>query len=183
MASGLIGANNPTASLGEAGEEDALVPEMPLKIEELKKYGLFTVLGKYFNIIIDGLFCFSIVLYISQNTNNHKQAHIAQFNSIINLSDFDLHVIFFRRNNLMVKQLFLGMQCSSCGERFPKSHKKQYSDHLDWHFRENKKEKEGGKKVISRSWYFELVVSIFLLCHSLNLLILKDLINKIFPIV
>ena len=39
MASGLIGANNPTASLGEAGEEDALVPEMPLKIEELKKGG------------------------------------------------------------------------------------------------------------------------------------------------
>ena len=127
--------------------------------------------------------CIRDSLYISQNTNNHKQAHIAQFNSIINLSDFDLHVIFFRRNNLMVKQLFLGMQCSSCGERFPKSHKKQYSDHLDWHFRENKKEKEGGKKVISRSWYFELVVSIFLLCHSLNLLILKDLINKIFPIV
>ncbi|XP_066922812.1 pre-mRNA cleavage complex 2 protein Pcf11-like isoform X3 [Clytia hemisphaerica] len=61
-----------------------------------------------------------------------------------------------RRQDIVVNQLFLGMQCSSCGERFPKSHRKQYSDHLDWHFRENKKEKEGVKKVMSRSWYLAL---------------------------
>ena len=69
------------------------------------------------------------------------------------------YVYFYRKHDVIIKQLFLGMQCSSCGERFPSSHKQQYSDHLDWHFRENKKEKEGIRKVISRSWYPELAVS------------------------
>lgn len=60
------------------------------------------------------------------------------------------------RHRSIIKQLFLGMQCSSCGERFPESQKQQYSDHLDWHFRENKREKEGVRKVSSRSWYYDL---------------------------
>lgn len=45
MASGLIGASNSAPLLG-GEEEDALVPEMPLKIEELKKYEVFKIQRK-----------------------------------------------------------------------------------------------------------------------------------------
>lgn len=48
------------------------------------------------------------------------------------------------------------MQCSSCGMRFPPEHSMQYSQHLDWHFRQNRKGKKNIRKAASRRWYYNL---------------------------
>ena len=49
------------------------------------------------------------------------------------------------------------MQCKNCGLRFSSSQYEcqEYSQHLDWHFRMKRREKDNAKKAESRRWYFE----------------------------
>ena len=48
----------------------------------------------------------------------------------------------------------MALQCKNCGLRFaPKD--MAYSQHLDWHFRLKKREKENHKRAQSRRWYLE----------------------------
>ncbi|KAJ8971726.1 hypothetical protein NQ317_002556 [Molorchus minor] len=48
------------------------------------------------------------------------------------------------------------MQCSSCGMRFSPEASMQYSQHLDWHFRQNRKGKRNIRVATSRKWYYTL---------------------------
>ncbi|KAB7498010.1 hypothetical protein Anas_00083 [Armadillidium nasatum] len=59
-------------------------------------------------------------------------------------------------NSKLVKVLHRGMQCSSCGLRYPPEGTQQYSHHLDWHFRMNKKQQDSTKKVNTRKFYFTM---------------------------
>lgn len=68
--------------------------------------------------------------------------------------------VFYRRHQAVINHLFQGLQCSSCGQRFPDDARQQYSEHLDWHFRQNRKEKDGDRKVSSRTWFYDLSVSV-----------------------
>ncbi|CAH0560740.1 unnamed protein product [Brassicogethes aeneus] len=52
--------------------------------------------------------------------------------------------------------LYSGMQCSSCGMRFPPEQTTHYSQHLDWHFRQNRKGKKNIRVASSRRWYYSL---------------------------
>lgn len=52
--------------------------------------------------------------------------------------------------------LYSGMQCSSCGMRFSPEASMQYSQHLDWHFRQNRKGKRNSRVATSRRWYYSL---------------------------
>ncbi|XP_055372303.1 uncharacterized protein LOC129606180 [Condylostylus longicornis] len=56
----------------------------------------------------------------------------------------------------VVNTLFSGMQCSSCGLRFPPEQTMKYSQHLDWHFRQNRRERDSNRKAHSRKWYYDL---------------------------
>ena len=49
------------------------------------------------------------------------------------------------------------LQCKNCGLRFSPSDMVAYSQHLDWHFRIKRREKENAKKAESRRWYFEKI--------------------------
>ncbi|XP_037712497.1 uncharacterized protein LOC119548976 isoform X4 [Drosophila subpulchrella] len=60
------------------------------------------------------------------------------------------------RQAAVVATLYLGMQCSSCGVRFPPEQTIKYSQHLDWHFRQNRRERDSTRKVTSRRWYYDL---------------------------
>lgn len=51
---------------------------------------------------------------------------------------------------------YSGMQCSSCGMRFSPEASMQYSQHLDWHFRQNRKGKRNVRVATSRMWYYSL---------------------------
>lgn len=58
----------------------------------------------------------------------------------------------------MVTKLYTGIQCYSCGMRFTSSQTDVYADHLDWHYRQNRSEKDISKKVTHRRWYYSLTV-------------------------
>ncbi|XP_052840247.1 uncharacterized protein LOC128254920 isoform X1 [Drosophila gunungcola] len=60
------------------------------------------------------------------------------------------------RQAAVVATLYLGMQCSSCGVRFPPEQTIKYSQHLDWHFRQNRRERDSTRKATSRRWYYDL---------------------------
>ncbi|XP_018017984.2 uncharacterized protein LOC108674534 [Hyalella azteca] len=61
-----------------------------------------------------------------------------------------------RRSSPLVAYLYRGMQCSSCGMRYPAEQTVHYSQHLDWHFRQNKREQESTKKANTRKMYIPL---------------------------
>ncbi|XP_030745668.1 uncharacterized protein LOC115874602 isoform X2 [Sitophilus oryzae] len=71
-------------------------------------------------------------------------------------------VTFARPETLKIRQaalyamLYSGMQCSSCGMRFPPEASMLYSQHLDWHFRQNRKGKKNARVASSRRWYYSL---------------------------
>ncbi|KAM7343587.1 pcf11 cleavage and polyadenylation factor subunit isoform 2-T2 [Cochliomyia hominivorax] len=60
------------------------------------------------------------------------------------------------RQAAIVETLFSGMQCSSCGVRFPPEQTIKYSQHLDWHFRQNRRERDSSRKAHARKWYYDL---------------------------
>ncbi|XP_050433874.1 uncharacterized protein LOC126841432 isoform X2 [Adelges cooleyi] len=55
----------------------------------------------------------------------------------------------------LIHNLYTGIQCSSCGIRFTAEYTIKYSSHLDWHFRQNRREKMASKTVQSRKWYYD----------------------------
>ncbi|KAL5287081.1 hypothetical protein ACFFRR_008182 [Megaselia abdita] len=61
-----------------------------------------------------------------------------------------------RQQGIVDKLMFLGMQCSSCGLRYPPEQTIKYSQHLDWHFRQNRRERDLVRKAHSRKWYYGL---------------------------
>ncbi|KAL4658619.1 pre-mRNA cleavage complex 2 protein Pcf11 [Arapaima gigas] len=61
-----------------------------------------------------------------------------------------------QRYDSVVTKLYTGIQCYSCGMRFTASQTDVYADHLDWHYRQNRSEKDISKKVTHRRWYYSL---------------------------
>lgn len=60
------------------------------------------------------------------------------------------------RQQALYGGLYSGMQCSSCGMRFSPEASMLYSQHLDWHFRQNRKGKRNIRVAASRKWYYSL---------------------------
>ncbi|XP_078600723.1 uncharacterized protein LOC144875862 isoform X1 [Branchiostoma floridae x Branchiostoma japonicum] len=58
------------------------------------------------------------------------------------------------RHKGVINRLYCGIQCSSCGSRFLPEETDKYANHLDWHFRMNRREKEGTGKASHRDWYY-----------------------------
>ncbi|KAF2885051.1 hypothetical protein ILUMI_21106 [Ignelater luminosus] len=81
----------------------------------------------------------------ARNTNNFKQ---------IKPVDFTKPETLKIRRQPLIQSLHLGMQCSSCGMRFPPEQSMYYSQHLDWHFRQNRRGKKNIRKASSRRWYY-----------------------------
>lgn len=60
------------------------------------------------------------------------------------------------RQHVLYQVLYSGMQCSSCGMRFSPEASMQYSQHLDWHFRQNRRGKKNIRVAANRRWYYTL---------------------------
>ncbi|XP_041358025.1 uncharacterized protein LOC121374946 [Gigantopelta aegis] len=56
----------------------------------------------------------------------------------------------------VVQELYTGLQCTSCGERFSFLQTERYREHLDWHFRKNKRGMDDMKVARNRDWYFKI---------------------------
>lgn len=65
-------------------------------------------------------------------------------------------VFSYRRQPGVVALLYSGIQCSSCGVRFPPEQTMKYSQHLDWHFRQNRRDRDNVRKAQSRKWYYDV---------------------------
>ncbi|ROT72760.1 hypothetical protein C7M84_008805, partial [Penaeus vannamei] len=61
-----------------------------------------------------------------------------------------------KRRKWLIEVIYRGMQCSSCGLRYPPEQTLQYSHHLDWHFRQNRRQQESTKKANTRKFYFSI---------------------------
>ncbi|XP_029923941.1 pre-mRNA cleavage complex 2 protein Pcf11 [Myripristis murdjan] len=61
-----------------------------------------------------------------------------------------------QRFDSVVTKLYTGIQCYSCGMRFTAAQTDVYADHLDWHYRQNRSEKDVSRKVTHRRWYYSL---------------------------
>ena len=59
-----------------------------------------------------------------------------------------------KRRSYLIEDLYSGMQCSACGLRFLSDQTAQYSNHLDWHFRQNKRQQDSTRKPNARKLYF-----------------------------
>jgi hypothetical protein len=55
----------------------------------------------------------------------------------------------------LVALLHSGNQCSSCGIRFTPEQTMKHRQHLDWHFRQNRRQKDTVNKQ-SRGWYLSV---------------------------
>uniref|UniRef100_T1J1R3 CID domain-containing protein n=1 Tax=Strigamia maritima TaxID=126957 RepID=T1J1R3_STRMM len=60
------------------------------------------------------------------------------------------------RHPAIIGKLCRGIQCSSCGLRFTSEQTEKYGQHLDWHFRQNRRERDSAKKAMSRKWYYDV---------------------------
>ncbi|KAK4887613.1 hypothetical protein RN001_003884 [Aquatica leii] len=84
----------------------------------------------------------------NRNINNLKNMKPVLFNKPETLK---------QRRQPLINMLYIGMQCSSCGMRFPPEQSMYYSQHLDWHFRQNRRGKKNIRKAASRRWYYTLL--------------------------
>lgn len=75
-------------------------------------------------------------------------------------SFIEISIVFsFRRYAPIVRSLYQErIQCSTCGMRFVVGDQQKYSQHLDWHFKQNRLEKNPGR-LMSRPWYFAAEVN------------------------
>ncbi|XP_033103764.1 pre-mRNA cleavage complex 2 protein Pcf11-like [Anneissia japonica] len=53
----------------------------------------------------------------------------------------------------VIKSIYSGTQCKSCGLRFTIDQMDRYRKHLDWHFKLNRKDRDDVKARTSRRWY------------------------------
>lgn len=58
-----------------------------------------------------------------------------------------------KRQPSAIDALYTGMQCSNCCIRFPGNETTKYNEHLDFHFRENRREKEAKRRCTYQKWY------------------------------
>lgn len=60
------------------------------------------------------------------------------------------------KHQSVINALHVGTQCASCGLRFTDEKCEKYRQHLDWHFRANRRDKDGARKAFSRKWFYEV---------------------------
>ncbi|XP_078514610.1 pre-mRNA cleavage complex 2 protein Pcf11 isoform X2 [Lissotriton helveticus] len=75
--------------------------------------------------------------------------------SIPDLTNFAIEDL-RQRYDSVINRLYTGIQCYSCGMRFTAKQTDVYADHLDWHYRQNRTEKDFSRKITHRRWYYGL---------------------------
>jgi hypothetical protein len=87
------------------------------------------------------------------------KADVKDEEKIPDLTSLDTELL-KKKYNGAILSLYSGIQCATCGNRFNQhdsgTASSRYSKHLDWHFRQNKREKEEINKAHSREWYYSL---------------------------
>lgn len=70
----------------------------------------------------------------------------------------------------VIQRLYTGIQCQSCGLRFTAQQTEKYREHLDWHFRQNRRDKGIANVTKYRRWYYQINVSLIKALALFNIL-------------
>lgn len=99
---------------------------------------------------------------VPDSSQQPQQTELAPTKTRRSICEYLKPILFEKPETLKVRQsslyggLYSGMQCSSCGMRFSPEASMQYSQHLDWHFRQNRKGKRNIRVAASRKWYYSV---------------------------
>ncbi|XP_073991585.1 uncharacterized protein [Rhodnius prolixus] len=85
-----------------------------------------------------------------------KETSSTEDDNVVKLVDFSKPETLKVKQPGLVARLYSGIQCSSCGVRFPPEQTVKYSQHLDWHFRQNRREKMSARIAQSRRWNYDV---------------------------
>lgn len=85
-----------------------------------------------------------------------KDISSTEDDNVVKLVDFSKSETLKVKQPGLVARLYSGIQCSSCGVRFPPEQTVKYSQHLDWHFRQNRREKMSARIAQSRRWNYDV---------------------------
>ncbi|XP_077154772.1 pre-mRNA cleavage complex 2 protein Pcf11 [Ranitomeya variabilis] len=91
----------------------------------------------------------------TQSTQEEEEEEPLEDQDVPDLTGFSMEDLKHRYESTIVR-LYTGIQCYSCGMRFTKSQTDVYADHLDWHYRQNRTEKDVSRKITHRRWYYSL---------------------------
>jgi len=95
------------------------------------------------------------VLQPKQQNQNMETNNYSEIENLPDLTNFDVDAL-KKTYQGAIQSLYSGHQCATCGNRFNQSDSSRYRKHLDWHFRQNRKEKDEINKAHSRTWYYIL---------------------------
>ncbi|XP_040282333.1 pre-mRNA cleavage complex 2 protein Pcf11 [Bufo bufo] len=91
----------------------------------------------------------------SQSTHEDEEDDPSEDQDVPDITGFAMEDL-KQRHESIITRLYTGIQCYSCGMRFTKSQTDIYADHLDWHYRQNRTEKDVSRKITHRRWYYSL---------------------------
>ncbi|KAJ1521390.1 hypothetical protein ONE63_003065 [Megalurothrips usitatus] len=106
--------------------------------------------------LVQSLYNSGILSSISSPNDTKKEKVKEDDKKKIHVVDFKESSTFKVKQPAIIDILYSGMQCSSCGTRFPPEQTDKYSSHLDWHFRQNRRDKDSVRKPQSRKWYYDV---------------------------
>nr|CAD7591773.1 unnamed protein product [Timema genevievae] len=93
---------------------------------------------------------------VPQSDAQVREVKKEEESNVIKLVNFKIPETLKLRQPGIVTLLYSGIQCSSCGVRFPPEQTIKYSQHLDWHFRQNRRDRDNTRKAQSRKWYYDV---------------------------
>lgn len=96
-----------------------------------------------------------------QSSNKLSKPFVTPTSQVESEDIFSLDILNTKNDNAINSLYFaFPLQCKSCGLRF--LDRETMNPHLDWHFQQNKKQKEKSMKASSRNWYLIKQVRKFL---------------------
>ena len=107
--------------------------------------------------LIQSLYDFGLLSSVSlmNDSNKNKNKENEDVKKKVHNVDFKDQASLRVKQPAIIDTLYSGIQCSSCGTRFLPEQTEKYSAHLDWHFRQNRRDKDSAKKPMSRKWYYD----------------------------
>ncbi|XP_014243508.1 uncharacterized protein LOC106663303 isoform X2 [Cimex lectularius] len=88
--------------------------------------------------------------------NKEKEKESSEDLSTLKMVDFSQPETLKVKQPALVTRLYSGIQCSSCGVRFSPEETVKYSQHLDWHFRQNRRDRDSARIAQSRKWNYDV---------------------------
>jgi len=100
-------------------------------------------------------------MVLPKNQTNNEKDNEKEIEKLPDLTNFEVDLL-KKTYPGAIQSLYSGHQCATCGNRFNQADlssgtsNSRYRKHLDWHFRQNRREKDEINKAHSRSWYYIL---------------------------